>query len=237
MTSQVSIPPSKNQTKEATIAARPYYYRLRGWLPEHKNSKILDLGCGTGNISSLFTKKFDHVVGVDLNQHKLENALRLGLITECAEVIEFLSQNQTAYDVICAFDLIEHLEKSKIKLFLELCFKNLNPGGRLILQLPNPISPFGYGVVQGDLTHQFPISPVLAKNLLHEIGFTNCEWRETGPSLWGYSISSTLRFLIWRLIRLKFRFIHFIEAGERDNFPLTRVFLISGKRASVSHQN
>ncbi|MCX6103068.1 MAG: hypothetical protein NT000_07370, partial [Proteobacteria bacterium] len=97
----------------------------------------------------------------------------------------------------------------------------------IILQMPNPNSPFGYSVQQADLTHEFTLSPVLALKILNEMGFVNTECRETGPPLWGYSLLATMRFFVWRVIRLCYRFLNFIEAGEREDLPLTRVYLIS----------
>lgn len=212
---------------------KSYNYRLRGWLPSEQDSKVLDLGCGDGTISSFFREKFSSVTGVDLNKEKLAKAETLGITTCCEDVMIFLSKTEQDFDLIYAFDLLEHLEKKNIVPFLKSCLEKTRPGGRLILQMPNPISPLGYGVVQGDLTHVFPLSPTLAKTLLTEVGFENIELRETGPSLWGYSLSATVRFLIWRVFRLWMRFINFIESGERANLPLTRVYLITGKKPSI----
>lgn len=227
------VNPNKISTLEdrANLAQRIYNYRLRNWLPSNRDSQILDLGCGDGVISSFLVKNFSMVIGIDQDALKLESARVLGLITEQKDVLDFLSSTEQSFDLICAFDLIEHLGKAKIKLFLELCFKRLNKGGRLILQMPNPISPFGFGVFQSDLTHEFTLSPVLAVDLLEEAGFEGREWRETGPPFWGYSIQSTIRFLVWRSLRLIYRFIHFVEAGETSNFPLTRVYLVSGLKS------
>gem|GEM_PF-2180047 len=218
-------------SKKTLLAERAYKYRLRHWLPQNRESKVLDLGCGDGIISSYLARNFSTVTGVDHNSAKLETAKTLGLLIEQQDVFDFLASTKTSFDLICAFDLIEHLGKTNVKAFLALCFKRLNSGGRLILQMPNPISPFGFGVFQGDLTHEFTLSPVLAMSLLKEAGFVAHECRETGPPFLGYSLSSTVRFLIWRFLRLTYRLIHFVEAGETSNFPLTRVYLISGLKS------
>jgi SAM-dependent methyltransferase len=230
MTVTQNCKPNAPLSKEAEIASSVYHYRLRGWIDKNPNAQVLDLGCGNGKISSFFSHHFKRVIGVDLNAQKLETAKSLGLETYCQDVFEFLETQKESFDVICAFDLVEHLGKKRIETFLALCFQNLRAQGRIIIQMPNPISPFGFGVTQGDLTHEFPLSPVLAQNLLKAAGFIDCEWRETGPALWGYSWISTLRFFCWKIFRLGFRLIHLIEAGERDNFPLTRVYLISAKK-------
>ncbi len=214
-------------TQKADRATRSYRFRFRGWLPKATDSRILDLGCGDGKILWYLGKKYSYVHGVDLDSQKLDIAKSMGVSVQCQDVFEFLSTTNKTFDLICALDLVEHLGKNRIPTFLELCFKKLNSGGRIILQMPNPLSPFGFSVQQGDLTHEFTLAPVLTRKLLEIAGFNQCHWRETGPSLWGYSLGSTFRFCLWRLIRLGYRFLHFIEAGEKENFPLTRVYLVS----------
>ena len=214
-------------TKAAHKMTRSYEYRFREWLPKNRDAQILDLGCGDGKILWYLAQKYAEVSGVDLDLKKIESAKMLGVFVEHKEVLDFLTHTHKTFDLICALDLLEHLGKERIISFLELCFKRLNSGGRIILQMPNPNSPFGYSVQQADLTHEFTLSPVLALKILNEMGFVNTECRETGPPLWGYSPLATMRFFVWRVIRLCYRFLNFIEAGEREDLPLTRVYLIS----------
>lgn len=51
--------------------------------------------------------------------------------------------------------------------------------------------------------------------------------RECGPVPWGYSLISTVRYGLWRLIRLGLFSYNLIETGSKDDGVLTRVFLSS----------
>jgi len=65
--------------------------------------------------------------------------------------------------------------------------------------------------------------------LLRRAGFVAIEAREQGPVPWGYSLASTARFLVWRLIRAGLQLWNLAETGA--TLPvLTRVFLIKGDR-------
>jgi hypothetical protein len=71
-------------------------------------------------------------------------------------------------------------------------------------------------------------SPNGLSRLLRLTGFTETEAREMGPVPFGYSMTSTLRYLVWRTIRVTLKVWNIAETGNTGSGVLTRVFLISG---------
>jgi len=57
------------------------------------------------------------------------------------------------FDLVCAMDVFEHLEKSEIIAMLRKIHAVLKPGGRLLVRFPNGASPFGAMNQSADLTH------------------------------------------------------------------------------------
>lgn len=57
---------------------------------------------------------------------------------------------------------------------------------------------------------------------------TRIEAREQGPVSRGYSLVSSVRFIVWRFIHLGIMIWNSVEPGLRGSGVFTRFFLISG---------
>ena len=142
-------------------------------------------------------------------------------------VLEFLEANRGAFDLITGLDIVEHFSKPEVLRFLDGCFSALKPGGRLILQTPNADSPWGTVHRYNDFTHEVCFNPNALNRLLALAGFTRIEARETGPVAFGYSLKSSVRFMIWQTIRAGLKLWNLAETGGAGSGVFTRVFLIS----------
>lgn len=203
-------------------------HRLQMWLPESREASILDLACGAGKLLCFFKNKgYKKLTGMDISPDQV--ALARQVIPDIIQgnILEHLEQNPSSYDLITAFDIIEHFHKDEVLCFLDGCYTALKPNGRLILQTPNADSPWGTMLRYGDFTHEICFNPNSLSRLLKVIGFQQTEARETGPVPWGYSVASTVRFLIWQLIRVSLMLWNLAETGSKGDGVITRVFLIS----------
>lgn len=94
--------------------------------------KILDLGCGTGNLAYICNKEKSTLTGVDISQQMLNLAKEKNFYTEIinSDIEDFLQKNKKTYDytiaadVFCYFgelnNIFEKLPKSKIIFSLEI---------------------------------------------------------------------------------------------------------------------
>lgn len=89
---------------------------------------ILDIGCGTGEQLRFF-QFFGKVVGIDINPEAKKN--NNSIITADIETRPLSINN---YDLICCFDILEHLETDRQVLFN--CQRALKPNGHLLLTVP-----------------------------------------------------------------------------------------------------
>ena len=77
-----------------------------------KDSKVLDVGCGSGELSFDLAKKALMVVGIDLNQKYLERAKEKNK----TENIEYILGDATSYnfnnkfDIVVLSNVLEHIE-------------------------------------------------------------------------------------------------------------------------------
>lgn len=116
----------------------------RKWLPTHKNSRILELCCGTGRLTIPIAQSGHHITGVDhtpsmLKQAKIKaskHRLNIDFIEADIRYLNLKSQ----YDLIfIPFNSIHHLYlNTDLFSTLAVVKKHLNRNGRFILDCFNP---------------------------------------------------------------------------------------------------
>jgi cyclopropane fatty-acyl-phospholipid synthase-like methyltransferase len=175
-------------------------------------------------------KDIKKVLGVDISQSQLIHADKLGVEVKEADILDTLRDGSDSFDVISAYDVIEHFPKDDVLEFLILSFDSLNHEGTLILRTPNAASMFASNLRYGDFTHELSFTPECLTLLMKTSGFKDIEIREADPCPLGYSFFSTLRFLLWRLIRLLIKTINIVETGSVGDGVYSRVFLVKGRK-------
>lgn len=209
-------------------------YRLRNWLPSGKDARILDIACGAGKLLCFFKDNgYENLAGVDISPDQVALARQVTPGVVQGNVLEYLEQNPASCDLITAFDIIEHFHKDEVLRFLDGCYAALKPNGRLLLQTCNADTPWGTMHRYGDFTHEVCFNPNSLSRLLKLTGFQHTEARESGPVPWGYSITCTIRYLIWQLLRGGLMAWNLVETGSKGDGVFTRIFLISGIKGPV----
>ncbi len=204
---------------------------LRGWLPADRGAAIADLGCGSGGL--LYALKdfgYTELTGVDASAEQVELARQIVPDVVQGDLFELLDQRPGGFRLLTAFDVVEHLPKTRVLPFLDACQRALRPGGRLILQTPNAESPMSPAVRYGDFTHEVCFSPSSLGWLMELCGFEALESREGGPRPLG--VLSLGRYLLWQAIRLGLATWNLAETGSAGSGIYTRVFLMTGTRRS-----
>jgi len=101
--------------------------------------KLLEVGCGPGYFLRCFEKWFPQceAVGIDIDQDLIEYAQkylnRTKLMNHDGHELPF---DDNTFDVLCSFQVIEHLEKPEI--FFKEANRALKKDGLLIISTPNP---------------------------------------------------------------------------------------------------
>ncbi|NOY44234.1 MAG: methyltransferase domain-containing protein [Deltaproteobacteria bacterium] len=103
--------------------------------PQHPGHRILDLGCGQGEMARFFRDLGYEVVGVDVAETNVAKMHSLGFEAFRADLNEPLPFPDGSYHGVSLVDVIEHVVKAE-QLIGE-CHRVLRPGGWLLLSTPN----------------------------------------------------------------------------------------------------
>ena len=142
---------------------RAYRWYFRRWLPTAPDAAIVDVGCGGGQMLQVMKNLgYTALQGVDASEQQVQRARTAGLDVRHGNATDALRESPARRDLILAIDMVEHLHKGEAMEFLEAAHAALRPGGRLILQMPNPDARAGMRVRYGDLTHEIAFGPEAA---------------------------------------------------------------------------
>jgi len=129
--------PSNDATNNVTIQRCEYAYEYS--YPYIKDKKAVDIGCGQGFGTVLMAKVAADITGVDYDNVTIEANKKTyehvpNMYFKCIQVPP-LSLPDNTYDVVTAFQFIEHIHKRKE--FLKEALRILKPGGTLLVTTPN----------------------------------------------------------------------------------------------------
>lgn len=203
--------------------------RIHDWLPADRSAACLDVACGAGALLyALDQAGFTDLQGVDGSAEQVRVAQKIFSKVVQRDAIEFLNENKERFDLITAFDIIEHFDKDEVFLFLDGLYGALRPGGRVIFQTPNADSPWSGTLRYGDFTHELIFSPGCLAKVMSVVGFHQFEARECAPIAHG--VKSLIRQGLWKCIRAGISGWSLIETGGRGSGIFTRVFIAKGQK-------
>jgi 2-polyprenyl-3-methyl-5-hydroxy-6-metoxy-1,4-benzoquinol methylase len=162
----------RGSTADVRERQRPYLDDLRG------AATVLDVGCGRGELLGLLRDAGIEARGIDADADMVAYARGDGLEVEQADVLAHLEQLPDAsLGGIFAGQVVEHLPPATLFRFLELAAAKLRPGGLLVAETINPLSPLALRSYFADLTHAQPLVPETLELLAKQAGFRTIETR------------------------------------------------------------
>ena len=186
--------------RAATVAAQPgaaalpdyfaYESRMRGSTDSVRERQrvyvddlraaapVLDVGCGRGELLSLLQDAGVEARGIDADADMVAYAQGEGLDVQQADLVDYLrGVDDGALGGIFMAQVVEHLPPGVLVRAFELAAAKLRPGGLLIAETINPLSPLALRHYFADLTHAQPLVPETLALLARQSGFATTELR------------------------------------------------------------
>lgn len=164
---------------EDTYRAASAYYRaeLTTLLPQDRTARIAEVGCGFGHLLRFLSERgYQDLTGCDLDPRlAAATAARLQGRAEVVhrEARAFLQDHRARFDLLLAFDLLEHFDLEGALAFAIAAKESLRPGGIAVFRTPNMANVLGGYSRFMDLTHRIGFTEQSAGQLLRAAGFAD----------------------------------------------------------------
>lgn len=167
----------KNIEKGYNSFSKFYERNYLKYLPSDKNVRVLAISCGPGYFVNLLNSKGYHdVMGIDSDPQKVQYALDRKLNCRAAHAFDFLTTNETPFDVIFVEQEINHLTKLEILQLLDLCKKNLSRNGMLLVHSLNGANPItGPEALAQNFDHYNTFTEYSLKQMLQHAEFDDIQ--------------------------------------------------------------
>jgi O-antigen chain-terminating methyltransferase len=136
-----------------------------------RRAPFLDLGCGRGEFLRILRGDGVPAAGVDINARNVAALRAEAFDVAQDDLVTFLEADPRRFSGAALLQVAEHLPRARLERALELLAAKLLPGGVLIVETPNPLSPFALGAFHGDPTHVAPIPPEALRYFVEAAGF------------------------------------------------------------------
>ncbi len=222
-------------SEPAALAVPAIRQNIVGRLPKEKDIRILDIGCGQGELlMTLRQAGYCRAQGIDLSREQVAAARDRGLPVTLGDLFPFLTGHAESFDVICAIDVIEHFDKPDVLALLEVIALALRPGGMLIGQVPNGESPFMGRYRYGDFTHGIAFTQRSIRQIARAVGFADVDVFPTEPVAHG--LPSTVRLAGWKLVSGAMKMALFAETGVLRGHLVTQNVIFTARTARRASQ-
>jgi len=168
-----------------------YYKNLHGWrdyemtsngyaewyydcLPDGKDSRILDIGCGDGKfLYFLYNQGYKEIEGLELSAQQAEEARKYVKcpIHAVDDTSSFLKKSVNTYHMITMNDVLEHIPEKETVRFLVNIFDAIKPGGIAVINVPQIFRITSLYCRYNDFTHETILSEMSLKQVLLSAGF------------------------------------------------------------------
>jgi 2-polyprenyl-3-methyl-5-hydroxy-6-metoxy-1,4-benzoquinol methylase len=173
----------------------------------HKSGgRLLEIGCGLGKFLESAAPHFE-VHGLDISKYAVAHSQRVFGASVKRGNIEEVQLPPATYDVIVAFNVLEHLKRPSRT--IDNVYTGLREGGVFFGSVPNNGGPVGrvYTVVTNilDQTHCSTYAPRRWHALFQQVGFSHREL--FGEVLMGKNRSAYIRNGLWRYVSFNLVFL------------------------------
>jgi 2-polyprenyl-3-methyl-5-hydroxy-6-metoxy-1,4-benzoquinol methylase len=164
-------------SSEQLREAQSHYLTL---FPPPGDGKIVDIGCGRGEMLELLIAAGYDVLGVDTDRGMVDVCLSKGLPAVLGNGIHFLehAEDESLRGIFCA-QVVEHLLTSEVERLMLVARQKLLTSGVMVVETINPRSSYALGNhFFADTSHVRPVHPETLRFICEQVGFSRVQLEE-----------------------------------------------------------
>jgi SAM-dependent methyltransferase len=148
---------------------------IRPNLPAKRDIQVLDVGCGYGfALRAMRDLGFANLMGLEASPQQAARSIDAGFQVEVAgNSTDWLRQHPAQFGLVLLFDVLEHIPVVEQICFAEAIYRCLEPGGRLLLTVPNANALLASRWRYNDYTHYSSFTEYSLDFVLRNAGFTD----------------------------------------------------------------
>lgn len=215
---------------DAGAAVLTYRRDLRPHLPP--GGRVVDIGCGQGELVRLLLADGFDAWGVDISPEQVEIARNAGLdrvsLGDFHSYLGAASEPEgyaratpaSGWAAVVATDVLEHLGRDEAVATFDSVRRSLRPGGVFVARVPNAVSPTGGHTMFGDLTHQTWFTRRSVAQAAAVTGFGRVTAFACPPPVHG--VASAIRALVWKPVSGLLKLSLAAETGQLRGHIVTQ---------------
>jgi 2-polyprenyl-3-methyl-5-hydroxy-6-metoxy-1,4-benzoquinol methylase len=218
----------KGYSKFAKFYKRNYFK----YITKNKTIRTLVVSCGAGYFVELMQKEeYTDVLGIDSDPEKVLYAQKHGLNCRVENAFSFLRHNRDPFDLIFAEQEINHLTKDEILSFFELCWKNLNDDGYLIVHSLNGANPItGSEALAQNFNHYNTFTEYSLKQVLQHSRYQEIKIIPLNLYIFYENPLNYIGLFLDTMLTVIFR-LSFVFYGKKNNIFAKKIAAICKKDA------
>ena len=166
--------------------------------------RLLDIGPGQGELLTLCRDLGLEAEGVDISRELVESCRARGFtVALVSDTFVFLKNCANDKAIVTLIDVLEHVTKAEAVELLSLIRSHvLQPGGKVVIQVPNMQNPFAALNLFHDVTHQWAYTEHSITQLLGNVGYKEIKVLPSDYPMTGmYVVRHWLRKLYYLCLR------------------------------------
>jgi 2-polyprenyl-3-methyl-5-hydroxy-6-metoxy-1,4-benzoquinol methylase len=180
-------------------------------------ARVLDIGCGQGELVRLLRADGFDAWGVDASPEQVALAGSDRVVQ--ADFHDYL-RAAGEWDAVVATDLLEHLTRPELVAAFDEVRRALRPGGTFVARVPNAVSPMGGHTMYGDVTHETWFTSRSVRQLAAVAGFAGVTVYACPPAVHGPA--SAARALLWKPVSGLLKLALVAETGQLRGHLVTQ---------------
>ncbi len=158
------------QPLDSPFASEAYLNELKRSGIE-KKSKTLEIGFGNGLFLDWAKENGFSVIGLEIIEELVVRARERGHMVFHGHPFVLVDSYGNSFDLICMFDVLEHVPMDEIPDYFRTAAQLLRLGGKMLMRIPNGKSPFSRHIQYGDMTHVSVLSDSIIGQISAPYGF------------------------------------------------------------------